>query len=406
MRAFAPLVLLLAAWFGLIIPAAASAAKPDTLILVSIDGFRADYLTHHKTPVIEGLARQGVTASMRPSYPSETFPNHYTLVTGLRPDHHGIVANTMDDPVLGHFTMENSKDPRWWNGGQPLWITADEQGLKTAVMFWPGSDRVIRDRQPDYWRPYDKAFLANDRVDQVLKWLDLPPNQRPAFVALYFDIVDTEGHRHGPNSKELDAALASTDAAVGRLVEGLKARGLFGTTNLIVTADHGMADTAKDRLVYIDDIAGGADRIHAVTLGASAGLSIAPGAPRDTLARLLAPHEHVQCWAKADAPKALHYGSHPRVPPIICAAEVGWYITTHERFASMKDFNLGNHGYDPASPYMAALFVAEGPAFKAGQTLPAFDNVDVEPLMAELLGLKAPKSDGSARVFKSVLAGH
>lgn len=405
MRSLVRLVLLCAAWLGFAASALA-APKPDLLILVSIDGFRADYLTHHKTPVIEALARRGVSAAMRPSYPSETFPNHYTLVTGLRPDHHGIVANTMDDPVLGHFTMEHSDDPRWWNQGKPLWVTADEQGLKTATMFWPGSDKVIRGRRPDLWKTYDKTLLANDRVDQVLRWLDLPEGQRPSFVTLYFDIVDTEGHRHGPNSRELDAALASTDASLGRLVGGLKARGLFDRTNLIVTADHGMADTSKDRLVYIDDIAGGADRIHTVTLGATAGLSVAPGAPKDTLARLVGPHDHVQCWTKAKVPRSLHYGTNPRVPPVVCAAEVGWYLTTHERIASMKDFNLGSHGYDPASPYMAAVFVAEGPAFRKDVTLVPFDNVDVEPLMVELLGLKGPKVDGLAATFRSGLTPH
>ena len=399
------LVLLCAAWLGLA-AAALAAPKPDLLILVSIDGFRADYLTHGKTPVIQALADAGVDASMRPSFPSETAPNHYTLVTGLRPDHHGIVANTIDDPLLGHFTMQKSEDPRWWAEGQPLWVTADEQGLKTASMFWVGSDREIRGRRPDYWKPYDQALPANDRVDQVLKWLDLPEDERPSFVTLYFDIVDTEGHHHGPNSKELDAALASTDASVGRLVEGLKSRGLYDRANLILVADHGMADTSKDRLVYLDDIAGGADRIHAVTLGATAGLSIAPGAPKDTLARLQGANDHVQCWAKAKVPKALHYGTNPRIPPVVCAAEVGWYITTHERIATIKDFNLGSHGYDPASPYMAALFVAEGPAFKKGVTLAPFDNVDVEPLAAQLLGLKAPKADGMAATFRPVLTAH
>jgi predicted AlkP superfamily pyrophosphatase or phosphodiesterase len=273
-------------------------------------------------------------------------------------------------------------------------------------MFWVGSDREIRGHRPDYWKLYDQSIPGDARVDQVLTWLDLPEGQRPSFVTLYFDIVDTEGHHHGPNSKELDAALASTDASIGRLVEGLKARGLYERTNLIVTADHGMADTSRDRLVYIDDLAGGADRIHTVSLGATAGLSVAPGAPKDTLARLVAPHDHVQCWPKAKVPKALHYGRNPRVPPVVCAAEVGWYITTHERIATMKDFNLGSHGYDPASPSMAALFVAEGPAFKKGVTLAPFDNVDVEPLMVELLGLKGPKVDGMAATFRSALTRH
>lgn len=399
MRWLFRLILILAVSLGFA-SAAAAEAKPDLLILVSIDAFRADYLTHHKTPVIQALADQGVLAAMRPAFPSLTFPNHYTLVTGLYPDHHGIVANTMDDPVLGHFTEADSLDTRWWSEAEPLWVTADKQGLKTATMFWPGSDRVIEGMRPDYWKAYDKNFLADARVEQVLKWLDLPEDQRPSFVTLYFDLVDTVGHRNGPNSKELDAALASTDAAVGRLVEGLKARGLYDRTNLIVTADHGMADTSKDRLVFIDDVAGSADAVRLVTTGTALGLSLAPDAPKDTLARLLAPHEHMQCWKKADIPKALHYGTNPRVPPIFCAAEVGWYITTHKRSSYI---NAGSHGYDPAAPEMAALFVAEGPAFKSGQALATFDNVDVQPLVAELLHLKAPKGDGSAKVFDRVL---
>jgi predicted AlkP superfamily pyrophosphatase or phosphodiesterase len=398
MRSLFRWVLILAA--GLMFASgAAAASKPDLVILVSIDGFRADYLARGKTPVLQGLAKAGVTAAMRPSFPSLTFPNHYSLVTGLRPDHHGIVDNVMDDPVLGHFTMRNSDDPRWWAGGEPLWITADEHGLKTATMFWPGSDKVIRGHRPDYWKPYDETLPADARVDQVLQWLDLPEGQRPSFVTLYFDAVDTEGHRHGPQSRELDAALASTDVAVGRLVDGLKARGLFAHANLIVVADHGMAATSKDRVAYIDDIAGGADRIHTVTTGASSGLSIAPGAPADTLARLLARHDHVRCWKKGDMPKALHYGTNPRVPPVVCLADVGWTIATHKR----TSVNAGGHGYDPSAPEMAALFVAEGPAFKAGQTLPVFDNVDVQPLLRQLMHLGPVTGDGDAKLFERVL---
>jgi predicted AlkP superfamily pyrophosphatase or phosphodiesterase len=407
MRAFFSFILLLSVWLDLAAPALA-AGKPDLLILVSIDGFRADYLTHHKTPVIAALAAAGVSASMRPSFPSLTFPNHYTLVTGLRPDHHGIVDNVIDDPVLGHFTMQHSDDPRWWSEGQPLWVTADEQGLKTASMYWVGSDREILGHRPDYWKLYDQSVSGDARVDQVLQWLDLPDDQRPSLVTLYFDIVDTEGHRHGPESKELDAALAATDASLGRLVDGLKKKGLFDKTNLIVTADHGMADTSKDRLIYIDDLiaadgsplAGKA--FHSVTLGATAGLDVAT----EYLPKLLGRNDHMQCWKKADIPKALHYGTNLRVPPVVCMADVGWYITTHERMAATTGVNAGSHGYDPASPEMAALFVAEGPAFRKGVTLAPFDNVDVEPLMAKLLKLKAPKADGTAKVFDRVLQTH
>jgi len=405
MRAVLSIILLLAAWLGLAAPALA-AAKPDLLILVSIDGLRFDYLTHGRTPTLTGLAGEGVSAAMRPSFPSLTFPNHYTLVTGLRPDRHGIVDNVMDDPVLGHFTMKNSTDPRWWNGGKPLWITADDQGLKTATLFWPGSDREIRGHRPDHWMAYDMAFGPDQRVDQVLAWLDLPEGERPSFVTLYFDAVDEAGHHDGPLSAGLDEALAATDAAVARLVEGLKARGLYPRTNLIVTADHGMADVSAERLIYLDDAVPAA-AIRLVTSGTNAGLSIAPGAPKGTLDKLLTLRGHVRCYRKGDLPKDLHYGHNRRVPPVFCLAEPGWFITTYDKQNAQKGpFEKGAHGYRPDTPEMAAAFVAEGPAFKRGVALAPFDNVDVEPLMADLLGLKAPKGDGSAQVFRPALAGH
>jgi predicted AlkP superfamily pyrophosphatase or phosphodiesterase len=391
---------------GLLLAIASPAlAKPDLLILVSIDGFRADYLSRGQTPVLASLAAQGISAAMRPAYPSETFPNHYTLVTGLYPDHHGIVDNTMDDPVLGHFTM-GTPDPRWWNQAEPLWVTADKQGLKTATLFWPGSDRAIRGSKPDDWLPYDKKMPADERVDRLLAWLDAPDAERPSFATLYFDLVDTVGHKSGPDSPELNEALRGADASIARLVDGLKARGLYARTNLIIVADHGMASTSMKRLVYLDDVVD-AKAIHTVTVGASSGLSITPEAPADTESKLLAIRDHARCWKKADMPAALHYGQNARVPPIVCLADVGWYITTHERVSRMRDpLNLGSHGYRPDAPQMAALFIARGPAFKAGVKLPAFDNIDVQPLMAQLLGLTIPPVDGSSAVFQSALATH
>ncbi len=378
-------------------------AQPDLLILVSIDGFRSDYLGRGVTPVLSALAAGGATGPMRPSFPSETFPNHYTLVTGLRPDRHGIVDNTMDDPVLGHFTMASGFDSRWWNQAEPLWITADRQGLRTASMFWPGSDRTIQGARPDYWMPYKQTMAAEARVDQLLTWIDLPQGQRPDFATLYFDVVDTVGHKSGPESPALNDALRATDAAMGRLIDGLKARGLFDHANVIVVADHGMASTSMRRLIYLDDVVD-AKAIHTVTAGAVSGLSISPDAPADTEAKLLGIRRHARCWRKADLPKALHFGQNPRVAPIVCVADVGWYLTTHDRMSHMHDsLNLGSHGYRPDAPQMAALFIARGPAFKAGVRLPAFDNVDVYPLMTRLLGLTTPPGDGSVQVFQRAL---
>jgi predicted AlkP superfamily pyrophosphatase or phosphodiesterase len=382
---------------------APAAARPDTLILISIDGFRADYLGRGETPTLSRLAREGVTAPMRPAFPSLTFPNHYTLVTGLWPDHNGIVDNVMVDPVLGRFTMKDSLDQRWWGEADPLWVTADEQGLRTATMFWPGSDREIDGHRPDYYRAYDQSVSGDARVDQVLAWLDLPPGQRPTFLTLYFDIVDTMGHRGGPDSPALNAALRSTDASIARLVDGLAARGALDHTNIIIVADHGMASVSPDRVVYLDDgISPSA--VHLITSGTSAGVVIDPNAPAGTQAALLAPRPHAHCWEKAHVPPELHYGSNPRIPPIVCLADVGWMLTTHELVAQGRGVREnGAHGYSPAAPEMAAIFIAHGPAFRAGIALPAFDNVDVQPLMAKLLGLTVAKGDGTAATFTPAL---
>ena len=250
MRSLFRLLLILAATLGFV-SSAAAAAKPDLLILLSIDGFRADYLTHHKTPVIQALADQGLSAAMRPSFPSLTFPNHYTLVTGLYPDHHGIVANSFEDARRpgAVFTMA-SKDEAWWNQALPLWITAERQGLKTGEMFWPGSEVAFAGTRPSYWAPYDKTLPEPARVDRLLGWLDLPPDRRPRFLTLYFEAVDTAGHAFGPDSPEVDAAIARVDAAIGRLMGGLKARGV--AADLIVVSDHGMSEVPPGHTLLLD----------------------------------------------------------------------------------------------------------------------------------------------------------
>jgi predicted AlkP superfamily pyrophosphatase or phosphodiesterase len=376
-------------------PALAQTPKPAPLtILISIDGFRSDYLQRGLTPAIAALAADGVRAqAMHPSFPSLTFPNHYTLVTGLRPDRSGIVDNTMEDPKKPGVTFSMGKadishDPFWWDESEPLWVTAEKAGIRTATMFWPGSDLAIRGVQPHDWKMYDKKFLADQRVDQVLAWLDRPPAERPRFVTLYFDEVDTWGHNAGPDSPEVNAALARTDAAVGRLLAGLKAKGLFETADLVIVADHGMAPTSAERVTYLDDLLPLAD-VHAVGLGPVAGLRAMPGHEDEVAKALLTPRPHMTCWRKADVPARFHYGHNPRVAPFVCLAETGWVIGTKGRAV-----NKGSHGFDPADPLMNALFVAHGPAFRKGTVLPAFDNVDVYPLLAALVGVAPQPNDG------------
>ena len=376
---------------------ARTAAQQPLVILVSIDGFRADYLDRGLTPNIAALAAQGVrTQAMRPAFPSVTFPNHYTLVTGLYPDHHGVVNNTMEDPAIPGpaFTVANSRDERWWDEATPIWITAQRQGLRTATMFWPGSDVPIHGTLPDRFVPFDKTITPDRRTDTVLGWLDLPPEQRPQFVTLYFDQVDGAGHASGPDSDAVNKALQLVDGAIGRLVDGLRQRGLFDHANLILVADHGMEANSPDRVVYLDDLVD-PKAVHVEATGVVTGLRAEPGHEAAVEQALLKPHPHMQCWRKGEIPARLHYGGNPRVPALLCLAEPGWAIWTHDFIASLKGgFVYGMHGYDPADPRMNALFVAEGPAFRQGTVHPAFDNVDLYPLLARLLAIKPEPNDG------------
>ncbi|MDE2156448.1 MAG: alkaline phosphatase family protein [Xanthomonadaceae bacterium] len=377
------------------------------LLLISIDGFRADYLDRGISPTLRMLADDGVRAqAMEPAFPSLTFPNHYTLVTGEYPDHHGIVDNAMFDPRLGTFRLDLRQavaDGRWWSEAEPIWVTADKQGLQTATMFWPGSEARIHGYRPDHWLPYNGKMPYDARVDTVLHWLDLPGRQRPDFLSLYFEGVDTAGHHHGPDSPELNEAIRQVDAALARLVAGLRQRGLYDKINLIVLADHGMAATPPAQRIVLDQLI---DTRHArvVSTGAIAGIIPAAGHAAELEAALLRPHAHMTCWKKSRIPARLHYGHNPRVPPLVCSAQVGWLITSRRIAMLHHDRPIhGEHGYDNAAPQMRALFLAHGPAFRRHAVVPEFPNVDVYPLMAHLLDIKPQPNDGSYDQVRDML---
>ncbi len=373
---------------------AAAPPKPAPLtLLISIDAFRPDYLTRGVTPNLSGLAAGGAFAEMRPSFPSKTFPNHYTLVTGRRPDENGIVANNMRDEAHPGvtFAMSNReavKDGTWWDQAQPIWVTAEQAGMITAPIYWPGSEADYHGQHAHYTSTFDVKTNSQARVDMDLAVLDKPPAERPRFMTLYFDAVDTAGHHSGPDSPELGAAAAEVDAAIGQLLAGLKARGVVA--NIVIVSDHGMAPLSPDRRVFIDDILT-AGTYTTLDLGPIGTVYPAAGHEADVEKALLAPREHMQCWRKADIPARFHYGKNPRVAPLFCLPETGWVVTTHKSRPPEK----GDHGYDNFSPEMRATFIANGPAFRHGVTLKTFDNVDVYPLLAKLLGVTPQPNDGN-----------
>lgn len=386
----------------------AKAEATTPLLLISIDGYRADYIDRGFSPTLQQLAATGVHAdAMQPSFPSLTFPNHYAIVTGLVPDHNGIVNNTMVDAQLGKFSLSDRKavsNGLWWDQATPLWVTADANGMRTATMFWPGSEADIQGKHPDYWKPFDAKVTPDQRVDQVLAWLDLPVDQRPVFLTLYFDAVDHEGHTHGPDSPEVNQALRQTDEAMTRLVDGLRQRGLFDKINIIVLADHGMASVPQENSILIDKLMP-MDDVEQVALGEVAGFNPKRGHDFNAIEeKMEQPQQHMHCWDKTRIPARFNYGSNARVPQLVCLADVGWRITTTEYLAKKNGHvSLGEHGYDNADPLMQALFVAHGPAFQSGIRFHSFPNVDVYPLMAHLLGIAPKFSDGKLEDVQGML---
>ena len=383
-------------------PAAAEAphaAPYRPVILIGIDGFRADYLDRGLTPTLSRLAAEGVQAEggMRPSWPSVTFPNFYTLVTGLHPDHHGLVYNTMTDPNLPgrRFSLGNRSevmDRVWYDAGEPIWVTAHNAGLRTAAMFWPGSEAAVRGVRPDYWVPYEKAVPSNARVNILLAWLSLPEAERPRISTLYFDVVDTAGHTFGPDAPETMAAVADVDNALKALLEGLEKQGI--EADLVIVADHGMAALSGERVAFLDDLIDPA-AINVTAWGAAVSLDPVAGREAEVEAALLGVKPHMECWRKGEIPARLAYGTNARIPGIVCLVATGWTMGLRERVDPAR-IRGGAHGFDNRAPEMRALFIAHGPDFARGARLPEMDSVDVQPLLARLLGITAPVGDGRA----------
>jgi predicted AlkP superfamily pyrophosphatase or phosphodiesterase len=385
--------------------AAPSPQAPAITILISIDGFRPDYLERGVTPALSRLAREGAAASMRPAFPSITFPNHYTLVTGVRPDTHGVVNNRMEDAARPGvaFTLADravAADPIWWAGATPIWVSAERQGVRTATMFWPGSDYELQGVRPTRWRMFDQTLPDFARVDTLLSWLDAPEAERPRFLTLYFDIVDTAGHRFGPDAPEVNSAAAQVDAAIARLVAGLEARAI--SANLVIVSDHGMAAVSDERMIDLDAmLPAGSARV--VWDGPLAGVEPAPGQAAAVEAALLGQHGGGACLRKQDVAVRYGFGAHARVPAIVCVADLGWRYRSAQ-IPAYRTPSLGAHGYDPALPEMAALFIAHGPAFRQGVALPAFNNVSAYPLLAHLVGLTPEPNEGNLADVAPALA--
>ncbi len=375
------------------------------LIVLSLDGFRWNYPEEAKTPVLDSLKKAGVFAEMIPSFPSKTFPNHYTIATGLYPDHHGIVMNQFYAPGLKkYYSVSNRKSVRngVFYGGEPIWNTARKQGVCSATLFWVGSEANIQKMHANYWYPYNQKLPFASRIDSVAHWLSLPKKVRPHLIMWYYPEPDGTGHHYGPHSKQVIQMLEQLDTWLGKFFTTMRRLPNFKQLNFIITSDHGMQTLSPKREIILDKHVDTADLKIISGSNPVFNIQVKPG-KLQVVYKALKKVAHMHVWKHDSLPGYLHYGHNPRTLDLTMVADPGWSLYWSWRISGEK----GTHGYDPYTDRaMHAIFYAAGPAFKNGYQGHSFKNVDLYPLMAKILHLKPAPTDGNLNEIKAMLKQH
>jgi len=375
------------------------------VVLLSLDGFRHDYLDLYPTPAFQRLAREGVRADrMIPTFPTKTFPTHFSIATGLYSENHGLVGNRFWAPEREAFYSISDREAveeGTWYRGEPLWVTAERQGMRTAAFYFVGSEADVGGVRPTRWKRYDASVGNSARVDTVLAWLAEHPGTRPHLVTLYFSDLDDAGHDHGPESPQAAAAVAGVDREVGRLLDGIAALPHADRVYLVVVSDHGMlrAEAARAQVLDLSRFPG----VRMVEGGPYATLVVDDGGPerlpglRDSIRALL---PEAEVWLRRDVPERLRYSADPRVGDLVILAKAGATVVPPGRMPTRDAYT---HGWDNAVPEMAGIFLARGPLIAPGQRIAPFESVNVYPFLAHILGLDPAPVDGRLDVLAPIL---
>jgi predicted AlkP superfamily pyrophosphatase or phosphodiesterase len=393
--------------------AMASAAPRHTVIVLSLDGYRHDYLERPEGHNLKQLAAGGVRAkALKPVFPTKTFPNHYSIATGLYPDHHGILSNAFYDPVFkATFDLKDRtsvEDGRWW-GGEPIWITAQRQQLTCATLYWPGSEAAISGVRPTSYLKFVPGVKPKVQIERTLALLDRPEKDRPDLILAYIAEPDNAAHKYGPSAPEVNNAIREVDACVEALAAGVAARKLTDRVDLLFVSDHGMAEVAPQRVIYLDDYVSLSD-LHVVDWSPVTFILPNPGKDKQVYQKLKGKHPHFAIYRKGELPEHLHLRESRRIPPIVGIADEGWAVAKRNRKPTGKPGRqpdagrLGSHGYDDSLQSMWGIFVATGPSFGHGVLTEPFANIHVYELLCRLLGIKPAPNDGKLAVTLPLLA--
>lgn len=380
-----------------------SCAKKDPyVVMLSLDGFRWDYASHVPTPNLDYIAQHGVKAeSLKPSFPSKTFPNHYTIATGLYPDHHGLVNNSFYDPKSEReYKISDRKavEDGYFYGGEPLWVTAEKQNMKSATFFWVGSEAAVQGIRPTYWKKYDGKLPLSQSIDTVVYWLQLPVEKRPHLVLFYSSEPDHSGHDFGPESAQVDSQIVRLDSLIGVFLTKLKSLPVYKQINFIVVSDHGMTSVSKDKTIYLSDYIQESWFDHIEGYNPVYSFQPKPENKMQAL-KVMKDIKHVGVWEKDSLPAKWHFGTNIRIQDIIMVADNGWQIKDNRQAEFMK----GDHGYDNDFGDMHAIFYAIGPAFKSGYQYPTFENIEIYDLICHILDLQPANNDGNLEHISGLL---
>lgn len=373
------------------------APKERYVVVLSMDGFRSEYPSRAHTPTLDSLASVGVRSVFRPCFPSVTFPNHYSMATGLHPDHHGLVSNSFYDMKLDSVYRMGNLDPRFF-GGEPIWNTAERQGIRTASFYWVGSEVPLTGGQPSIWKTFDKSVSFSSRADSVIAWLRLPEAIRPHLIMWYMEEPDAIGHFATPDSSATLEVVENLDNVLGCFFSKARQLEIFDKIDFIVLSDHGMATYSPERYVNLNDYLP-RDSFEHIFDGVPT-LLYPKKSYVDTAYAILRKVPNIKVWRKNEIPEKYVYGSNPRIGDLVVLPDVGTYVHFRPKSAAYKG---GTHGYDNFAPEMQAIFYAAGPSFKKQGEVPPMANVNLYLLIARLLGIQPAPNDGDSMVVERLL---